>query len=101
MGILKATREARINRNKNKATEKYGSDVGAKFSSEDYAADEKSILASENEGKRLFSGKGAYYKSGKDENFTLDEGTTVGKGAASDKNNVAGLFANKRQKLFS
>jgi hypothetical protein len=101
MGIVKATREARIKQNKSKATEKYGSDVGAKFSSENYDADEKSILASENEGKRMFNGKGVYAKAGKDEKFTMDEGTTLGKGTASERDSTAGLFANKRQKLFS
>ena len=99
--IIKAAKQARINTNKTKASEKYGTDVGSKFSSGNYAADEASVLTSENEGKRMFNGRGSYAKSGKDERFTVGEGTSVGKGSASGDSNVAGLFENKRQKLFS
>lgn len=99
MGVIKKwTKEAE---NRRRATDRYGSDVGSKFSSENYAADESKILAQENEGKRMFSGKGAYAKAGKDDRFTMDENTSVGRGVASGESNVAGLFANKRQKLFS
>lgn len=101
MGIFNKIAERKKQENKTKAVNKYGSDIGGKFSSTDYAADEKSILAAENEGKRMFSGGGAYAKAGKDEKFTMDEGTTLGKGVASERSNTAGLFANKRQKLFS
>lgn len=87
--------------NKKRATDKYGADIGGKFSSANYSADESAILSSENEGKRMFTGKGAYAKVGKDDKFTMDEGTSIGKGTASRETNVAGLFGTKRQKLFS
>lgn len=87
--------------NKQKATDKYGTDIGGKFSSANYNADEAAILSSENEGKRLFNGKGSYAKAGKDDKFTMDEGTSIGKGVASRETNVAGLFGTKRQRLFS
>jgi hypothetical protein len=87
--------------NKKRATDKYGTDIGGKFSSTDYNADETAILSSENEGKRLFNGKGSYSKAGKDDKFTMDEGTSIGKGVASRETNVAGLFGTKRQRLFS
>lgn len=87
--------------NKKKATDKYGTDIGGKFSSANYNADETAILSSENEGKRLFNGKGSYVKAGKDDKFTMDEGTSIGKGVSSRETNVAGLFGTKRQRLFS
>lgn len=99
--IIRATKQARINYNKTKASEKYGADVGSKFSSEDYAADEASVLAEENKGKRMFNSKGYYSRSGKKETFAMDDETSVGKGSASGSSNAAGLFENKRQKLFS
>lgn len=99
MGIVKVGTAKTMN--KKKATDKYGTDIGGKFSSADYNADEAAILSSENEGKRMFTGKGSYAKAGKDDKFTVDEGTSIGKGTASRETNVAGLFGTKRQRLFS